>query len=207
MRAECVGVAVAQARSRTQAEQTEARVRKVATLARAGEKGRALAAARNAPLVLVTRDIVEELTSLCLVGPDPAVPSNAQVSHIFTAEVMKFIPITLKHMPRLSEPEPLGMRAAHWYDFGTQAGDGDLFARVTAHIATATIPDAVLQHSRAGQITPLAKPTGGHRPLLMMSFLRRLTLKAIIAGKKQSVMATAGPTPTRCGLPGWSQQR
>ena len=84
---------------------------------------------------------------------------------------MKFIPITLKLMPRLSAPEPLGMRAEHWYDFGTQAGDSDLFARVVAHIATATIPDAVLQHSRAGQITPLTKPSGGHRPLPMMSFL------------------------------------
>ena len=73
------------------------------------------------------------------------------------------------------------MRAEHWDDFGTQAGDGDLFARIVAHIATATIPDAVLQYLRAGQVTPLAKPTGGHRPLLMMCFLRRLALKAVIA--------------------------
>ena len=35
------------------------------------------------------------------------------------------------------------MRAEHWYDFGTQAGDSDLFARIIAHIATATLPDAV----------------------------------------------------------------
>ena len=49
VRAECDVPAIAQTRSRTKAEQTETRVRKVATLARAGEKGRALAAARNAP--------------------------------------------------------------------------------------------------------------------------------------------------------------
>ena len=88
---------------------------------------------------------------------------------------------------------PLGMRAEHWYDFGTQAGGSDLFARIIAHIATATIPDVVLQYLRAGQVTPLAKPTGGHRPLLMMSFLRRLALKAVIAAKKPSVIAAAGP--------------
>ena len=106
---------------------------------------------------------------------------------------MDFIPITLKRMPRLSEPGPLGMRAEHWYDFGTQAGDSDLFARIIAHIATATIPDAVLQYLRAGQVTPLAKPTGGHRPLLMMSFLRRLALKAVIAAKKTSITDAVGP--------------
>ena len=77
---------------------------------------------------------------------------------------MDFIPITLKRMPRLREAGPLGMRAEHWYDFGTQAGDCDLLARIIAHIATATIPDAVLQYLRAGQVTPLAKPTGGHPP-------------------------------------------
>ena len=159
VRAECDVPLTAQTRSRTKAEQTEARVRKVATLARSGAKGRARAAARNAPPVPVTRDIVQEITSLYLVDPVPAVPSTARVSHVFTAEVKDFIPITLKRMPRLSEPGPLGMRAEHC----------------------------------AGQVTPLAKPTGGLRPLLMMSFLRRLALKAVIAASKSSVIAAAGP--------------
>ena len=39
----------------------------------------------------------------------------------------------------------------------------------------------------------LAKPTGGHRPLLMMSFLRRLALKSVMAAKKESVAKCAGP--------------
>ena len=38
----------------------QSRVRKVATLARTGQKGRALAAARNAPPVPVTEQIVQE---------------------------------------------------------------------------------------------------------------------------------------------------
>ena len=56
-------------------------------------------------------------------------------------------------MPRLSEQGPLGMRAEHWYDFGTQAGDANLFSLVIAHVATATLSDAVPQHLRAGQVT------------------------------------------------------
>ena len=161
VRAECDVAAITHTRSRTEAEQTQSRIRKVATLARSGEKGRALAAARNAPPVPVTKDIVQEITSLYPVDPDPAVPSTTRVSQIFTAEVKDQIPITLRRMPRLSEPGPLGMRAEYWYDFGTQAGDGELFAQIIAHIATATIPDAVLQYLRAGQVTPLVKPTGG----------------------------------------------
>ena len=51
----------------------------------------------------------------------------------------------------------------------------------------------MLKYLKAGQITPLAKPTGGHRPLLMMSFLRRLTLKSVMAAKKESLAKCAGP--------------
>ena len=99
-------------------------------------------------------------------------------------------------MPRLSEPGPLGMRAEHWYDFGSLAGNSDLFVQVVAHIAAAAVPNSVLQYLRAGQITPLAKPTGGHRPLLMMSFLRRLAQKSVMAAKK-----CAGPFQYGVGIP------
>ena len=88
-------------------------------------------------------------------------------------------------MPRLSEPGPLGMRAEHWYDFASLAENSNLFVQVVAHkAAAAAIHHSVLQYLKAGQITPLAKPTGGHRPLLMMSFLRRLTLKSVMEAKR-----------------------
>ena len=192
VRAECDVTTATQKRKRTKAEETETRIRKVATLAGAGEKGRALAAARNAPRVPVTGDIVQEITRLYPVDPDPAIPLKNQLTHIFLFDIADHILPTLKRMPRLSEPGPLGMRAEHWYDFGTQAGDINVFSLVMAHIATATLPDAVLQYLRAGQVTPLAKPTGGHRPLLMMSFLRRLALKAVTAARHESVIQAAG---------------
>ena len=192
VRAECDVTTATQKRTRTKAEQTETRIRNVATLARAGEKGRALAAARNALPVPVTQDIVQEIKNLYPVDPDPATPLNKQITHIFLFDIADCIPHTLKRMPRISEPGPLGMRAEHWYDFGTQAGDINELSLVMAHIATATLPDAVLQYLRAGQVTPLAKPTGGHRPLFMMSFLRRLALEAVIAAKQESVIKAAG---------------
>ena len=67
VRAECDVAPVQNSVRRTEKQQTQSRIRKVATLARAGEKGRALAAARNAPPVPVTEQIVQEIKSLYLV--------------------------------------------------------------------------------------------------------------------------------------------
>ena len=93
------------------------------------------------------------------------------------------------------------MRAEHWYEFGSLAGYSDLFVQVIAHVAAAAIPNPVLQYLKAGQITPLAKPTGDHRPLLMMSFLRRLALKSVMAAKRESVAKRAGPLQYGVGRP------
>ena len=182
-------------------QQMQSRIRKVATLARTGEKGRALAAARNAPPVPVTEQMVQEIKSLYPADPEPPAPASAPISALFLSEVAEQVPSTLRKMPRLSEPGPLGMRAEHWYDFGSLAGNSDLFVQVVAHIAAAAVPNSVLQYLRAGQITPLAKPTGGHRPLLMMSFLRRLALKSVMAAKKESVAKCAGPLQYGVGRP------
>ena len=124
----------------------QSRVRKVATLARTGEKGRALAAARNAPQVPVTEQIVQEIKSLYPADPEPPALAQAFVSGLFLSEAAECVPTTLRKMPRLSEPGPLGMRAEHWYDFGSLAGNSDLFVQVIAHIAAAAIPHSVLQY-------------------------------------------------------------
>ena len=201
VRAECDVAPVQNSVRRTEKQQTQSRIRKVATLAGAGEKGRALAAARNAPPVPVTEQIVQEIKSLYPVDPEPPAPISDPISALFLSEVAEQVPSTLRKMPRLSEPGPLGMRAEHWYDFGSLAGNSDLLVQVVAHIAAATVPNSVLQYLRAGQITPLAKPTSGHRPLLMMSFLRRLALKSVMAAKKESVAKCAGPFQYGVGRP------
>ena len=93
------------------------------------------------------------------------------------------------------------MRAEHWYDFGALTGDSNLFVQVVAHTAAAAVPLSVPQYLKAGQITPLGKPTGGHRPLFMMSFLRRPALKSVVAAKKESVAKCAGPLQRGVGRP------
>ena len=116
VRAECDVAPVLSTTRRTDKQQMQSRIRKVATLARTGEKGRALAAARNAPPVPVTEQIVQEIKSLYPADPEPPAPASAPISALFLSEVAEHVPTTLRRMPRLSEPGPLGMRAEHWYD-------------------------------------------------------------------------------------------
>ena len=149
----------------------------------------------------VTEQIVQEIKSLYPADPEPPAPPSAPISALFLSEVSEHVPTTLRKMPRLSEPGPHGMRAEHWYDFGSLAGNSDLFVQVIAHIAAAAVPSSVLQYLRAGQITPLVKPTRGHKRLLMMSFLRRLALKSVMAAKKESVAKCAGLLPYGVGRP------
>ena len=108
VREECDVAATAPTRAKTKAEQTETRIRKVATLARAGEKGRALAAARNDPPVPVTQEIVQESRVLYPEDTDPAFPLNSQIPHIFIFQIAEFISLTLKRIPRLSETGSTG---------------------------------------------------------------------------------------------------
>ena len=86
------------------------------------KKGRALAAARNALPVPVTEQIVQEIKSLYPADPEPPAPASAPVSALFLSEVAEHVPITLRKMPRLSEPGPLacvrniGMNLAPWQE-------------------------------------------------------------------------------------------
>ena len=87
VRAECDVAPVHSTTRRTATEQKQSRIRKVATFARAGEKGRALVAARNAPPVPVTEQIVQEIKTLYPAGPEPPAPAQAFVSNLFLSEV------------------------------------------------------------------------------------------------------------------------
>ena len=65
----------------------------------------------------------------------------------------------------------------------------------------ALIQSSKKRYFKAGQITPLARLIGGHRPLLMMSFLRRLALESAVTAKKESVAKCAGLLQYGVGRP------
>ena len=159
VRAECDVAPVHSTTRRTPTEQKQSRIRKVATVARSGERSRALAAAGNAPPVPVAEQLVRGVGCLYPADPDPAAPAEALVAKVFLSEVPELVPTTLRKMPRLSEPGPRGMRAEHWYDFGVQAGNSNLLVQVIARVAAAGVLHSVLQYLRSGYVTALAKPT------------------------------------------------
>ena len=125
VRAECDVAPVQNTTRKTDKQQMQSRVRKVATLASTGEKERALAA-RNAPPVPVKEQVVQDIKSLYPADPEPPAPVPAPVSALFLSEVAEHVPAARRKTPRLSEPRPLGMRAEHWCDFGSLAGNSDL---------------------------------------------------------------------------------
>ena len=69
VRAECDVAPINNGTRRTAAEQKQSRIRKVATLAKSGERGRAVVAAKNAPLVPVAEQVVREIKSLYPTDP------------------------------------------------------------------------------------------------------------------------------------------
>ena len=75
--------------------------------------------------------------------------------------------------------------------------------QVVAHIAAATVLNSVLQYLRAGQITPLAKPTSGHRPLLMMSFLRQTRVEVCYGSKERISGKMCWPVSVWCWKTRW----
>ena len=68
-----------------------------------------------------------------------------------------------------------------------------MFARALAQLAVGNVPDNVLQYFKSGQVSPLAKPTGGHRPLLLSSFLRRVAHKALLKTRTMVTQQAVGP--------------
>ena len=117
VRAECDVAPVHSTTRRTTTEQEQSRIRKVATLARSGATGRAPAAVSNAPPVPVTEQIVQESPPKRPTQNLPLLPRH--LCQTFSCQKWpSSSPPTLRKMPRLSEPAPLGMRAERWYDFG-----------------------------------------------------------------------------------------
>ena len=171
VRAACDVASVSKSSRTSAAEQKQSRVRKVATLARPGERGRALAAARNAHQC-------QSLSKLCK-------KSKVSTQQTQTLQPLLRLPCRTSSCPKLQSwfqthsdecRDPMNVvprhtHTTHWYEFGEQAGESNPFVQFVAHSAAAAVPHSVLQYLRSGQVTPLVKSTGGHRPLLMMSFL------------------------------------
>ena len=157
----------------------------------------ALAAARNAPPVPVAQQIIQEIKSLypvlLLCRPQFRTFSFPWCRGSFQAHFEECLDSA--NLVLLACAPSIGTSLENNF------GDSNLSVQVVAHIAATAVPHTVLQHLRSVQVTPLAKPAGGHRPLLMMSFLHRLALKSVMAAKQESVAKCAGSLQYAVGRP------
>ena len=202
VRFDCDVAPVQDATRRTATQQKQSRVRKVATLARAGEK-------KDGPWQLQETHHQSQSQSRLFKRSRVSTrqTQNPQLLHRPSCETYSCqkslstsLPPSAKchdsaNLDRSACARNIGMTWALWQE------NSNLFVQVVAHIAAASVPHSVLQYLKAGQITQLAKPTGGHRPLLMMSFLRRLALKSVMRARKESVATCAGLLQTGVGRP------
>ena len=135
---------------RSATEQKQSRIRKVATLARSGEKGRALQpetprqSQSQSRLFKRSRVSSRQTQNLSLL--------RRQLRQTFSCQ--KLPSSSPPHSARCHDsPGPLGVRAEHWYDFGALAGNSNLFVQVVAHIAAASVPHTVLEYLKADHAT------------------------------------------------------
>ena len=185
VRAECDAATITQASSRTKAKQTEARIRKVSTRARAGERGRALAAARNAAPVQVTGRSSGRSKASASSTQTQRFPTT-QISHIFTARIAEFKAHATPQRTSLRVRAP---------STGTTSAPG--WAR--QHLLSGHCFHRHCLHARPGP--PIPARWSGHTPSQTHTrtlstphdVVHRLALKDVIAHKKPSAMAAAGP--------------
>ena len=121
VRAECDVAPLQNTTRRTDMQHIQSLVLKVAALARAGEKGRALGCGSETHHQFQSRSRFFKRSRVSIYPADPEPPAplrRRSVSGLFLSEVAELVTTTLRKMPRLSEPGLLGMRAEHWYDFG-----------------------------------------------------------------------------------------
>ena len=131
VRAECDVAPVQNSVRRTEKQQTQSRIRKVATLARAEVKKVELWLRLEMLLQFQSLNkLFKKLKASILLILSHQHQYQIQFQLCSCLKLLKQVPSTLRKMPRLSEPGPLGMRAEHWYDFGSLwLENSDLFVQ------------------------------------------------------------------------------
>lgn len=180
-------------KSQRAVEQDSLLVKKVKTLSRAGESGRALRALDGSSRVPITPQIARELADLFGVGGQPPMIDDSDlVQTIDPQELSDTLLKDLQRLPRLSAPGPLQTRNEHLMLLAGSSASAEPLAKALASLATGAAPSEVIVFLRGGLLTPLEKDDGGHRPLTLSNVARRAGLKALLRHQKDTVRQAVG---------------
>jgi len=174
---------------------TAATAKKVKTLCRAGESGRALRAAEGAERVIITRNVAGGLAALFSVDRESAdmiVDSTGTFEQVNCDVLMASLLSVLHRLPRLSAPGPLQMRNEHLTVLVANTLHAPSLLEALASLGDGSAPLSVVQFLRGGLLTPLEKDDGTYRPLTLSNVIRRASLKAVLQQHRDDVMAAVG---------------
>ena len=181
------------------------RATRVHTLAAAGERSRALAAAVSPKLAARTRDTHDKLRD-CFPprssqAPWHPVPPPTPTDDFRTAVANEARKL-LRRPPRLTAPGLLGTRLEHLQHCTDDPDTLELLVKVLVMIAFGRLPDVVLQALRSGELVATEKGDGDVRPLLVGSTLRRLALRALARARREQLSEACGPNQYGVGRKG-----
>ena len=172
------------------------RAKRVKTLSRAGEEGRALQAVHENKRMVITEDVVTQLSDLFPAALMEDTEENAPMLDDFVAidedrlqgKKLK----DLQRLPRLSEPGPLGFRNEHLVLLAKSTEHGPDLAQVLARLAVGKAHREAIEFLRGGRLCPLPKPDGGIRPLTLSNVLRRACLRTLVRERAKENAVAVG---------------
>ena len=182
-------------KSRPPAATTDKMVaKKVKTLCRANEVGRALRAADGAQRVVVTEQVAKSVADLFGPGDndDMMVDETGHVQPVDMDALKASLSKNLVRLRRLSAPGPLNMRNEHLMVIAGSSAHAASLAGALASLAAGTAPNEVIQFLRGGQLMPLEKDDDTYRPLTLSNVTRRASLKSLLNLHKEVVSDAVG---------------
>ena len=192
---EAVGVIVPGSKETSAAAKRKQRGAFVQSLATAGEHSRAIRAMQEPAEIMRDRSRLKDIENLY--PPDPGMISGDRpVAYAWTDgeidALAKGIAQSLRKAPVRTAPGPLGSRLEHWTVLKYTASGLRDAGRLLARLALGQVPPEMITIHGRGEIIPAMKPSGGLRPILISSVLRRISLKAVAQMARDSVKAFVG---------------
>ena len=168
--------------------------KRVKTLSRAGETGRALRALDGSPATPVTHATVKALGSLFkFTGAAAVHVSSGMESPDDSGALAEVLEKDCKRLPRLSAAGPLQTRNEHLMVLAGSAVSADLLSKALAALALGRVPAEVVEFLRGGLLFPLAKESGDYRPLTLSNVTRRAALRSLLRLRRETVQESVGP--------------
>ncbi len=221
---------VAPAAAPSAAQRARSLAGRVSTLAAAGEKGRALAAAGQSAGPVSDSKILRQLRELFPPAEDEdVVMAGPDLDDGICVKAAEMAKTKMMRPSRLSAPGVVGGRAEHWDMVAGDPVAGPLLQALLRDVACGDVPEEVLETLKTCAVVCLAKggpggatgsseappggvagssetpPKAGIRPILLSPVLRRYALQGVVKALQEHVAEAVGPLQFGVGTSGGAE--